>query len=338
MGMKTQVYCKLHKFGFHRQLHRRFRRRFLAIQRLLKTLFCIALGVLFGPVIVVGDEPGSFDTLGAEYKQGVRPLLKRFCLECHSTAEREGDLDLQWFATLVELRRGTKVWLKVVEMLDNREMPPKDSAQPSPQQQKELRGWAERYLQAEAIANAGDPGPVVLRRLNNAEYTYTIRDLTGVTLNPAREFPTEGAAGEGFTNTGNALVMSPALLRKYPNAGKGIAAHAVLLPHGFRFSPHMTRCDWTDESLAKIRAFYGEFSDVERLNSHYGHDLAHLGNAGRLPLEKHFSATLAERDSLTTGTFWANGEMTSSGSSVVNSLATPLAANCNSPTNRCWTK
>ena len=33
-------------------------------------------------------------------------------------------------------------------------------------------------------------------------------------LDPAREFPADGAAGEGFTNTGNALVMSPALVTK----------------------------------------------------------------------------------------------------------------------------
>jgi len=30
------------------------------------------------------------------------------------------------------------------------------------------------------LSQGGDPGPVVLRRLSNAEYTYTIRDLTGV--------------------------------------------------------------------------------------------------------------------------------------------------------------
>ena len=61
--------------------------------------------------------------------------------------------------------------------------------------------------------------PVVLRRLSNTEYTYTLRDLTGVaSLEPAREFPIDGAAGEGFTNTGNALVMSPALLQA-PFAG-----------------------------------------------------------------------------------------------------------------------
>src|SRR5206468_12445112 len=105
---------------------------------------------------------------------------------------------------------------------------------------------------AEAYANAGDPGPVVLRRLNNAEYTYTVRDLTGVDLQPAREFPADGAAGEGFTNTGNALVMSSALFTKYLDAAKGIAAHAVLLPDGVRFSRGTTRRDWTDELLGQI--------------------------------------------------------------------------------------
>jgi hypothetical protein len=35
-------------------------------------------------------------------------------------------------------------------------------------------------LDAEARARAGDPGLVPLRRLSNAEYDATIRDLTGV--------------------------------------------------------------------------------------------------------------------------------------------------------------
>ena len=183
----------------------------------------------------------------------------------------------------------------------------KSAKQPAPERRKELRGWVERYLHAEALAHAGDPGPVVLRRLNNAEYTYTIRDLTGVDLNPAREFPADSAAGEGFTNTGNALVMSPALLRKYLDAGKEMAQHAVLLPDGFRFSPHATRRDWTDEILAEIRGFYGQFADTEDLGvgSAVGNVKVHgntrIGLAGRLPLEKYFAATLAERDALTTG-------------------------------------
>jgi hypothetical protein len=264
-------------------------------------LCCLGIGLLFAPASLNADGPRSFASLGSEYRRQVRPLLERFCLECHATGVKEGDLDLERFATIRDVRTAGAVWQKVVEMLDNGEMPPEDSKQPTSSEREGLRTWVEQFLHAQALDRAGDPGPVVLRRLNNAEYTYTVRDLTGVPLDPAREFPSEGAAGEGFTNTGNALVMSPGLLRKYLDAGKQIAGHAVLLPDGFQFSPNTTPRDWTDESLAEIRAFYGDFSVIVRLADHYGYGMSHLGNAGCVPLERYFAATLVERDSLKVG-------------------------------------
>ena len=254
-----------------------------------------------------GTGGDVFRELADEYRDRIRPLTQQYCLSCHSTEQQVGELDLEQFATLTDVRGGTKSWLKVIEMLDNGEMPPEFAKQPAPGQKRRLRDWVDRYLQAESLANAGDPGPVVLRRLNNAEYTYTIRDLTGVDLDPAREFPTDSAAGEGFTNTGNALVMSPALLRKYLDAGKEIASHAVLLPDGFRFSPHSTRRDWTDEVLARIRGLYGRYVETADfgVGSAVGNLAVHsdtrMGLAGRLPLEKYLSATLSERDALRSG-------------------------------------
>ena len=154
-----------------------------------------------------------------------------------------------------------------------------------------------------ALASAGDPGPVVLRRLSNVEYTYTIRDLTGVeSLDPAREFPVDGAAGEGFTNAGAALVMSPSLLTKYLDAAKEIASHAVLLPDGIRFSPSTSPRDWTEETLARIRAFYAQFSETGGGTPVNLQGIKFDTNAGgRLPLEKYLAATLQERDALPTG-------------------------------------
>jgi hypothetical protein len=248
------------------------------------------------------DEP-TLEQAAAEYANAARPLLAIYCLKCHSTETREGELDLERFAVLGDVRKATSVWLKVAEMLDNGEMPPKDARRMPVGERQALRAWLARYLKAEALASAGDPGPVVLRRLGNAQYTYTLRDLTGVPLDPAREFPVDGAAGEGFTNTGNALVMSPALLTKYFDAAKGVAAHAVPLPDGLRFSPGTTRRDWTDEIVEQIRAFYSEFTDSgggTRVNLQgivFG-----TNTGGRLPVEHYFTATLAERDALMRGT------------------------------------
>ncbi|MGE0607592.1 MAG: DUF1592 domain-containing protein [Pirellulales bacterium] len=248
------------------------------------------------------ESTEAFERLGKQYDSDVRPLLKQFCLDCHSSDKPEGELDLERFATLADVRTDTKVWLKAAEMLDNGEMPPKGSAQPLSQQRQSLRNWIAEYLDAEALASAGDPGPVVLRRLNNAEYTYTVRDLTAAELSPAREFPSDSAAGEGFTNTGSALVMSPALLTKYLDAGKDIASHAVLLPDGFRFSHSANRNDWINDILAQIRQLYFEQTDSAggtRVNLQG--IVFDTNGGGRLPVAAYLQATLAERDALAAG-------------------------------------
>jgi hypothetical protein len=150
---------------------------------------------------------------------------------------------------------------RVADMVTSAQMPPPESDQPTDEERRILADWLQAFLAAEARAHAGDPGRVVLRRLNNAEYTHTIRDLTGVdSLDPAKEFPADGGAGEGFTNTGQSLVMSPSLATKYLDAAKGIAAHAVLLPDGLRFSAGDSRRDFADEALARIKQFYARYT------------------------------------------------------------------------------
>ena len=206
-----------------------------------------------------GHADDEFESIATGYLVKTLPLLESHCLNCHDGETKKGELDLERFGTLADVRQEPEIWQKVVEQVETGEMPPKEKKQLSPGQRALLLSWARGYLNVEARANAGDPGPVTLRRLSNAEYGYTIRDLTGIdSLDPASEFPVDSAAGEGFTNTGDALVMSPALLEKYYAAGKGIAEHVVLLEDGFRFAESFTRRDWSNAIVAQIRSIYLE--------------------------------------------------------------------------------
>ena len=223
----------------------------------------------------------------AEYATTIQPLFKKFCFDCHSTKLKRGSLDLERFASLDKVRTDLKPWPHLIEQLEAGEMPPKEKPQPTADERKQLIAWARTFLDAEARARAGDPGYVPLRRLSNAEYDCTIRDLTGVDLRPTREFPADGAAGEGFTNAAEALSdISPTLLNKYLLAAKDIADHAVLLPDGFRVSPAKTRRDWTDESIGRLRQFYA----------------AHARDDGRLPVQPYLAAAVRHRDALLAGT------------------------------------
>ncbi|MBE2285612.1 MAG: DUF1592 domain-containing protein [Prosthecobacter sp.] len=217
-----------------------------------------------------------------------RAILQTYCLNCHSTKEQKGDLDLE----ASDIQKEPHVWENVLDQMQLGEMPPKKEKQLSAAEKKQLTDWVRGTLDQIALANAGDPGPVVLRRLSNMEYTYTLRDLTGIeSLDPAREFPIDGAAGEGFTNAGAALVMSPALLTKYLDAAKEIASHAVFTPHGMHWSASTSAQDWTDETLAMIRSFYARYSTAGGAQAMNLQGVKFDTNAGgRLPLPRYLDA------------------------------------------------
>ena len=237
------------------------------------------------------------------YQKNILPILEVYCLDCHSNDKAEADVNFDKFRTIQDIKKDPKVWIKVDRMLSSRQMPPRDSDQPSKNDREFLSEWVQSFLMDEAKARAGDPGRVVLRRLSNDEYNYTVRDLTGVnSLDLTREFPVDGAAGEGFTNSGDAQGMSPALATKYLDAGKEIANHVVLTPKGIRFSPFKTERDRTDELLSRIQEFYRQFTEDGGGSSVNLQGIKFTTNqGGRLPLSRYLNATLSERRALISG-------------------------------------
>lgn len=240
------------------------------------------------------------DEITSQYDSNILPLIKEFCVECHSTRKAKGELDLERFFSFEAALQEPAVWEKVAEQLSLGAMPPEEDPQPSKEAKQQLSNWVENTLEIIAQRMAGDPGPVVLRRLNNAEMNYTIQDLTGIgTLNPAQMFPPDSAAGEGFMNTGQSLVMSPALLSKYLDSAKNVAAHAVLLPDGMRFSKSTSRRDWTEEILTDIRSLYTRHTDTRGAAKVNLQGIVFDTNqGGRLPVSDYWKALLEIRDSL----------------------------------------
>ena len=119
-------------------------------------------------------------------------------------------------------------------------------------------------------------------------------------LNPTREFPVDGAAGEGFINTGSAQSMSPSFVTKYLDAAKEVASHAVLTPDGIAFSEFTSRRDWTDERVAKIRQFYDRYTVSKDVYVEVGGTGRIANRGGAIPLTRYLAATLEEREALRT--------------------------------------
>lgn len=245
----------------------------------------VTLTIIVGTTCATASQEPA-QKLTDAFTSNIQPILKKYCLSCHSTADKKGSLDLERFTNLDHLRQDIKPWQNMIEQIETGEMPPKKKPQPTEAEKKQLITWVKTFLDHEARSRANDPGHVPLRRLSNAEYDYTIHDLTGVDLKPTREFPPDGAAGEGFTNAAEALTeISPALMAKYLKCAKDITEHVVLTPDGFRFSPSKTRRDWTDEGTRKLQQFYSSIVPAD----------------GKLPIQSYLAATIKHRDALANG-------------------------------------
>ncbi|HEY2156787.1 MAG TPA: DUF1592 domain-containing protein [Isosphaeraceae bacterium] len=189
----------------------------------------------------------------------MRPFLRDHCLACHGEKKREGKLDLSRYESAQAIAKDRRVWDVVARRLEAEEMPPEEAPrQPSADRRKAVVAWIRADREREARENAGDPGPVPARRLSNAEFDYTIRDLTGVDIRPTREFPVDPANEAGFDNSGESLTMSPALVKKYLEATRQIADHLVLKPDGFDFAPHpvVTETNRDEYCVRRILDFY----------------------------------------------------------------------------------
>jgi hypothetical protein len=182
--------------------------------------------------------------VAARFRETVRPFLEAYCLDCHGKDKPKGDLDLSGFTTAEAVARDLARWELVLEQLEAETMPPaKAKRHPTAEARRGVIAWIGAVRRLEAERNAGDPGPVPARRLSNAEYDYTIRDLTGVDIRPTREFPVDPANEAGFDNSAESLRMSPALVKKYLEAARSVADHLVLKPDGLAFAPHPVLAD-----------------------------------------------------------------------------------------------
>jgi hypothetical protein len=219
----------------------------------------LALALALAPGLPALAAPADQVALEQTLAESVRPFVTRYCTSCHAGEKAKGDLDLSTFTTLDSVVKGHRRWVTIAEALKAGEMPPeKAKAQPTGDERARVLAWIEAVRRYEGGRNAGDPGPVLARRLSNAEYDYTVRDLLGVDLRPTREFPVDPANEAGFDNSGESLAMSPALLKKYLEAAREVANHLVLLPEGFAFAPEpvVSETDRDKYAVRRIIDFY----------------------------------------------------------------------------------
>ncbi len=223
--------------------------------------------------------------LQKQFDETVKPFVGKYCVGCHSGAQPTAQFDLKSYNTVDQVKDEFPRWSLLADRLTAHEMPPKPMPQPPAEVAQKVIDWVHAVRAEEIKRLGGDPGTVLARRLSNAEYNYTIRDLTGQDMDLTRQFPVDPANQAGFDNSGESLTMSPALLNKYLQAARLVADHMVLKPDTIDFAPHLMQVESDHDKYAiqRIIAFYKaqptDYADYFQAAWRYRHRAA-LGKPG----------------------------------------------------------
>ena len=79
-------------------------------------------------------------------------------------------------------------------------MPPEDESKMTSEERKIVVDHLGSVIRKIETTAANKTGPTVIRRLTNYEYDNTVKTITGLDLNLARNFPADGGGGEGFVH------------------------------------------------------------------------------------------------------------------------------------------
>ncbi|MBE7494597.1 MAG: DUF1592 domain-containing protein [Verrucomicrobiaceae bacterium] len=140
----------------------------------------------------------------------LRPLLEKYCLDCHNADKQKGDVDLTHFGSPQNMMKEFKLWQTMLQQVEEEEMPPKKPL-PSAAEREEIVAFLRKGIDSVDWSTQKGIEHVTLPRLTKTEYNNTLRDLLGIDFEPGKLLLDDGPGLSGFTNDRDALFISPAL-------------------------------------------------------------------------------------------------------------------------------
>jgi len=184
-------------------------------------------------------------TLSSELASPLPALVDQYCVSCHNSAVKRGELDL---ATIRpdQIEQHAEVWEKVLRKLRARQMPPVGMQRPAESTYHNVVTWLSESLDKTSARNPNPGRTDTFRRLTRTEYQNAIRDLLALEIDAAELLPNDESS-HGFDNV-TVGDLSPMLLDRYITASQRISRLAVgalrLSPGGDTFR---VRADLTQE-------------------------------------------------------------------------------------------
>lgn len=163
----------------------------------------------------------------AEYNSQVKPILSKYCFDCHGPKKQKGKTRLDDFSVDLYSDKVSETWHDVLDLMNTGEMPPEDETQPSLKELDIVTSWLTKELKTVTLAKKSLGGNPV-RRMTRYEYQNTMEDLLGIKLDYSSDLPPEGLSADGFKNNGSSMQMSPLQLEFYLKTARNALGKVIV--------------------------------------------------------------------------------------------------------------
>lgn len=92
-----------------------------------------------------GSSSSNENEFAVQFEEKIRPLLEKYCIECHAPGDMRG-LDFLAPKVVLDSAGHRGLYASVMQQLEDRSMPPKDFDQPSDEERKLVTKWIKTKL------------------------------------------------------------------------------------------------------------------------------------------------------------------------------------------------
>ncbi len=164
----------------------------------------------------------------AGFDKNVRPFLQEHCFRCHGPDEAKGKLTLHELTGVGGSDEEMATWEDILIMIEDGDMPPDDEPQPDVKQRDAITAWIDQAIK-DAAKNGKDKGHgPIARRLTNAEYQNTMRDLLGVDIDLAEKLPVDPTKPYEFNNSAELMRLGPEQIDRYLQRARHALASVIV--------------------------------------------------------------------------------------------------------------
>lgn len=182
-----------------------------------RVLLLLSSTAAAGAVLASSPDVGGDEMATPMVDQSIVDFVEANCSDCHNDFQSEGDRSFDGFLADPNNKEYSHLLVEMLDEINRGAMPKKrdDVALPTDEERRAAVAAMTKYLTAMAELEVPEETP--LRRLTNAEYSNTMRDLLGIEPDYASETTRFTADNnvEGLVNMARAQTLSQQQMQSY---------------------------------------------------------------------------------------------------------------------------